>query len=182
LKEYGESGRNNIMKIVILNRQDRIDLNTRLLKKVTSYAANKFDNSRNMELNIVFIGKEEMAVLNKKYRNKQGATDVLSFSYRDSMSVEPACIKAADSGSFNNIESFSVAGEIVISPEIAKENVADFAPDFFQSWNLEREIALLIIHGILHIYDYDHEIKSDSVKMEDLQVSILNDVISNFKL
>jgi ssRNA-specific RNase YbeY (16S rRNA maturation enzyme) len=58
------------MKIIILNRQDRIDLNTGLLKKVASYAANKFDNSRNMELNVVFIGKEEMAELNKKYRNK----------------------------------------------------------------------------------------------------------------
>ena len=170
------------MKIIILNRQDRIDLNTGLLKKVSVYVANKFDNSRNMELNIVFIDKEEMAVLNKKYRNKQSATDVLSFSYRDSMSVEPACCQAADSGSFNNIESFSVAGEIIISPEVAKMNVADFVPDFFQSWSFEREMVLLIIHGILHIYDYDHEIKSDSVKMESLQVSLLNDVITNFKL
>jgi probable rRNA maturation factor len=170
------------MKIIILNRQDRIDLNTGLLKKVSAYAANKFDNSRNLELNIVFIDKEEIAVLNKKYRNKQGATDVLSFSYRESLSVEPACPGPADSGSFNNIESFSVAGEIVISPEVAKENVADFVPDFFSSWNFEREIALLIIHGILHIYDYDHEEKSDSVKMESLQASLLNDVITSFKL
>jgi probable rRNA maturation factor len=170
------------MKIIILNRQDRIDLNMGLLKKVSVYAANKFDNSRNIELNIVFIDKQEMAVLNKKYRNKQGATDVLSFSYRDSLKFEPACRQATDSGTFNNIESFSVAGEIVISPEVAKENVADFMPGFFKSWNFEREIALLIIHGILHIYDYDHEIKSDSVKMESLQVSLLNDVITNFKL
>lgn len=170
------------MKIIILNRQDRIDLNTRLFKKVSAYAANKFDNSRNVELNIVFIDKEEMAALNEKYRNKQGATDVLSFSYRESLSIESACLKAADSGSFNNIENFSVAGEIVISPEVAKENAADFTPDFFSSWNFEREIALLIIHGILHIYDYDHEEKSDSVKMESLQASLLNDVITNFKL
>ena len=170
------------MKIIILNRQDRIDLNTGLLKRISAYVANKFDNSRNVELNIVFIDKEEMAALNKKYRNKQGATDVLSFSYRESLSAGPACPEAADSGSFNNIESFSVAGEIVISPEVAKENVADFIPDFFQSWNFEREIALLILHGILHIYDYDHEEKSDRVKMESLQASFLNDVITNFKL
>jgi probable rRNA maturation factor len=170
------------MKIIILNRQDRIDLNTGLLKKVSAYAANKFDKNRNVELNIVFIDKEEMAVLNKKYRNKDGATDVLSFSYRDSLEIEPACLEKTDSGTFNNIESFSVAGEIIISPEIAKENVDDFTPDFFQAWNFERELALLIIHGILHIYNYDHEKKSDSVKMESLQVSLLNDVITNFKL
>jgi len=170
------------MKIIILNRQDRIDLNTGLFKKFSTYAANKFDSSRNLELNIVFINKEEMAVLNKKYRNKQSATDVLSFSYMENLSVEPACPGSADSGSFNNSESFSIAGEIVISPEVAKENVADFTPDFFSSWNFEREIALLIIHGILHIYDYDHEEKSDSVKMESLQASLLNDVITNFKL
>jgi probable rRNA maturation factor len=170
------------MKITILNRQHSIDLNTGLLKKISAYAANKFDNSRKIELNIVFIDKEEMAVLNEKYRNKQGATDVLSFSYRKSLSVEPACPVSADSGSFNSIESFSVAGEIVISPEVAKENVADFVPDFFKSWNFEREIALLIIHGILHIYDYDHEEKSDRVKMESLQASLLNDVITSFNL
>lgn len=183
MKVHKEGGRrDNNMKIIILNRQDRIDLNTGLLKKASAYAANKFDNSRNMELNIVFIDKEEMAALNKKYRNKQGATDVLSFSYRDCLRVEPACLGAKDSGSLNNLESFSVAGEIVISPEVARENVADFAPDFFRSWSLERELALLIIHGILHIYDYDHEIKSDSVKMEGLQISLLNDIITNFKL
>lgn len=170
------------MKIIILNRQDRIDLDIGLLKKVSAYAANKFDNSKNLELNIVFIDKEEMALLNKKYRNKQGPTDVLSFSYRDSLKVKPASSKGTDSGSFNNIESFSVAGEIVISPEVAKENAADFTPDFFKSWNLERELALLIIHGILHIYDYDHDTESDSVKMESLQGSLLNNVIANFKL
>ena len=170
------------MKIIILNRQDRVDLNTGLLKKVSAYAANKFDNNKNLELNIVFIDKEEMAVLNKKYRNKQGSTDVLSFSYRDSLDVKSAGSEATDFRGFDNIESFSVAGEILISPEAAKENAADFTPDFFQSWNLERELALLIIHGILHIYDYDHEIKSDSVKMESLQDSLLNDVITNFKL
>jgi probable rRNA maturation factor len=183
LKKYGDKGhQGRNMKIIILNRQDKVGLNIRLLKKVSAYAANKFDNSRKVELNIVFIDKKEMAVLNEKYRNKQGATDVLSFSYRESLSVEPACPGSADSGSFNSIESFSVAGEIVISPEVAKENVADFMPDFFRSWNLQREIALLIIHGILHIYDYDHEEKSDSVKMESLQASLLNDVITSFKL
>ncbi len=171
------------MKIIILNRQDRIDLNTSLLKKVSFYAANKFDNSSSTELNIVFIDKEEMALLNKKYRNKQGATDVLSFSYRDDADAKPAGLKAEeDSGSFNNIERFSVAGEIVISPEVAKENAADFMPDFFLRWNLERELALLIIHGILHIYGYDHEKRSDTVKMDSLQASLLNDVITNYKL
>ena len=75
---------------------------------------------------------------------------------------------------------FYVVGEIIISPEIAKENIENKNTPDKDGWNLKKEIALLIIHGILHVYDYDHEKKEDSINMENIQSSLLNDVFSNF--
>jgi len=54
-----------------------------LIKKLSGYISDKFDNNKSMELNIVFIEKDEIRQLNKKFRNKDNPTDVLSFSYRD---------------------------------------------------------------------------------------------------
>jgi probable rRNA maturation factor len=71
------------MRVILINRQNKIGLDLNLIKKVSGYVSDKFDNNKNMELNIVFIEKDEIKQLNKKFREKDNPTDVLSFSYQD---------------------------------------------------------------------------------------------------
>ena len=172
------------MKVILLDRQDKIELDIPKLKKISSYIAGKFNKDKNLELNIVFVDSEEMAILNKKYRDKEGATDVLSFSYNNVISPDRA---AKDknfllSELFDSAHGFTVAGEVIICPELAEENAKKNSPKFFSGWDTVREIIVLIIHGVLHIYDYDHETREDMLKMESIQNSILNDIVSNFQV
>jgi probable rRNA maturation factor len=158
------------MRVILINRQNKIGLDLNLIKKVSVYVSDKFDNNKNMELNIVFVEKDEMRELNKKFRGKDGPTDVLSFSYQ------------GDCTEFNIQKGFKTAGEIIISPEVAIDNIQPGKIAAKSDWNFNKEIILLIIHGLLHIFDYDHESKEDGIKMDNIQNSLLSDVLTNFGL
>jgi probable rRNA maturation factor len=88
-----------------------------------------------IQLSVSLVGPSEIKKLNKKYRNIDRPTDVLSFAYKDSLGRSP----------------MSESGEIVICPAIVKENAKKYGEDF------KKEFRKVFIHGILHILGYDHE-------------------------
>ena len=154
------------MKIELINNQDKVSLDLGLIEKVSTYVSNKFDLSPDNVVNIILSGSSEIKKLNEEYRNISRATDVLSFSY------------LADRGSLYGKGPLFAIGEIYICPEVAKEN----AKNQDQDWNLDLEMILLVIHGMLHIYDYDHEEEDDRIEMENLQECIIADIRNNFGL
>ena len=160
------------MLVTIIDDQDILNIDIELFKRVSGYIADKFDGDKNRELNIIFVNRQKIRQLNKEYRNKDSETDVLSFSYE-----HPGA-----PGSFDNEHGFMVAGEIIISPEVADDNSENVDRGDFDSWNLTREIVLLIIHGILHLYSFDHEKKHEEAEMENIQNSLLRDVFSTFDI
>lgn len=156
------------MKVELINNQKKIKLDLDLLKKTSEYVSDKFDKDAKSQLNIIFSDSREIRKLNKKYRNVDNRTDVLSFSYiSDKERLTPG------SGSCT-----VTIGEIFICPEVAWSNVYDQDKD----WNLNLEIIMLVVHGILHIYNYDHIDEKDRVDMEGVQNSLVSDVKSTFGL
>jgi len=93
------------------------------------------------ELSILFTDDEHMAVLNRQYRGKEGATDVLSFSMLEESGGE---------GSPAVFESIML-GDVVISVDTALRDAKELEELF------ERTVDRLMIHGILHLLGYDHE-------------------------
>lgn len=92
-------------------------------------------------INIVFVKLEKIAEYNK-YRNVEGPTDVLSFSYNSS----------------------DLLGEIYICPQYVKENAKYFKVPFGE------ELTRVCVHGILHLLGYDHETNElDAKKMFEKQ-------------
>jgi len=83
-----------------------------------------------IELSVAMVGNEQIKELNNSYRQKNEVTDVLSFCYEKNN---------------NRLE-----GEIVLAPEIIKENAESDKIEF------EEELTKNIIHSILHIIGYDH--------------------------
>jgi len=156
------------VKISLINDQSKIQLDLDLIKRVSEYISDKFDKDPKSHLNIVFSDIVNIRKLNKDYRNVDSETDVLSFSYISDMeNIVPASASSA-----------VTIGEIFICPEVALFNI----PDAGKDWNLNLEIILLIIHGMLHIYDYDHIGEEDRITMEGIQDSMLSDVRRNFGL
>jgi probable rRNA maturation factor len=93
------------------------------------------------ELTLTFIDEADMAELNAEHMGKSGATDVLSFPLDDDDHDGP------DEPS-RGVP--TLLGDIVISPTVAAAQFAEHAGTF------DDEIALLVVHGILHILGHDH--------------------------
>lgn len=110
-------------------------------------AALDVDGPRGGQVTIRLVDDDEGRTLNKDYRGKDYATNVLSFPY----ATEPV-----------------VCGDLVVcAPVVAREAEA-------QGKALEAHYAHLVVHGILHLQGYDHETSDvDAQLMEDKERSIL---------
>jgi probable rRNA maturation factor len=96
-------------------------------------------------LTVCLVSNAQMARWNRAYRGKQGPTDVLSF---------PADVIQRK----HETHSISYLGDIAIAPAVARDNARKFGRTF------RDEMRVLILHGILHLMGYDHEI--DTGQME----------------
>ncbi|MBI5043210.1 MAG: rRNA maturation RNase YbeY [Nitrospirae bacterium] len=88
------------------------------------------------ELSILLVNDIQMQEMNRLYRNKDKATDVLAFSMRD--------------GEHSDINP-NLLGDIVISLPTARRQAKEKGHGIYD------EIAVLLVHGILHLIGYDHE-------------------------
>ena len=94
-----------------------------------------------VQVSVTFCDKAYIKELNKKYRKKNSATDVLSFPLYDFAKEELA---------FDADECVAL-GDIVISIERAKEQAKEIGHSFLE------ETAFLAVHSMLHLLGYDHE-------------------------
>ena len=105
----------------------------------------------NSELSITLTDDDHIHALNKKFRDIDRPTDVLSFAFRESDEPE---IFGAD---------FEILGDVIISLERAEIQAADFGH------SLLREIIFLEVHGLLHLLGYDHIDDDERREMESEQ-------------
>lgn len=115
----------------------------------------------NYEICLSLVSTDKIHELNKQYRNMDRPTDVLTFAYREADLVKD--------------EPIFDLGSIIISPEIAKTQAAEFHHP------IERELAFLFIHGLLHSFGYEHHDNDEQAQeMFDLQNHILNTLPYDF--
>ncbi len=104
----------------------------------------------NAEITLRIVDTEEGRNLNKKWRKKDSATNVLSFPINEKIEQVP-----------------NLLGDVVIcAPLVEREAVA-------QGKRLEAHWAHLIIHGVLHLQDYDHVSEAQANVMEAKEIQIL---------
>lgn len=99
------------------------------------------------EIELIITSNAEMRELNANHRAIDKATDVLSFPYEQTP--------------------MAPLGSIVISEDFVKEKAHEF------SHKQSDELALLFIHGLLHILGYDHEV--DSGEMREKEKSLIEE-------
>jgi len=109
------------------------------------------ENKKNSELTIRVVDEAEITALNRQYRGKDGATNVLSFPYEAIAGVET-----------------DLLGDIVIcAPVVASESVAQAMP-------LDAHWAHIVIHGVLHLLGYDHHQDDEAHRMEARETELLD--------
>jgi len=88
------------------------------------------------ELSILIVDDSQIEALNKEYLNRSGPTNVIAFPMRE--------------GEFLNISPHLI-GDVVISVETAEKEGR------MAGINMEKRFTQLLVHGILHLFGYDHE-------------------------
>ena len=114
------------------------------LRTVLQKTAELLELSDDTEVSVLVVDNETIRKLNRDYRGKDVATDVLSFPQEEEMedNGEPAVIGGPTE---------RMLGDIVISIEKAVEQAEEYGH------SIERELAFLAVHGMLHLLGHDHE-------------------------
>ncbi len=109
-------------------------------------------------VSVTFVNKDLIHEINLTYRNVDKETDVISFAFLDD-------INETKINSNYPID----LGEIYICYDVAKENATKYGN------SINRELSFLFVHGLLHLFGYDHQKKEDEKIMFGLQDKILGD-------
>ena len=114
------------------------------VQSVLRRTADLLELGPDVEISVMLVDNETIRTLNRDYRDKDAATDVLSFPMEEDLpdEIAPQIIGGPTE---------RMLGDLVISVERAVEQAAEYGHA------VERELAFLTVHGLLHLLGYDHE-------------------------
>ncbi|KKR23734.1 MAG: putative rRNA maturation factor [Candidatus Yanofskybacteria bacterium GW2011_GWD2_39_48] len=149
-----------MLELVYENHSSHTELEERFFRNILNVILKKFNmEKQQIELGLQVVESDRMCELNKQYRHKDNATDVLSFPLDES-----------------NLKKYGIIalGDIFLCPSYIEQKAKELNIRF------EEELARDVIHGFLHLTGHDHEISAEAEKeMIDLQEDILKSVIEN---
>jgi probable rRNA maturation factor len=127
------------IKVSIASPQETVEVDRRRLRE-TARAVLEGEGVNDADISLAFVDNPTIHRLNKQYLSHDEPTDVLSFPLS---------------------EGKRLAGELVIGAEVAKAQSASAGHD------VQAELALYVIHGLLHLCGYDDGELKDAAKMRD---------------
>lgn len=111
------------------------------------------------ELNLIFVDEGEMHALNRSHLGEDRPTDVLSFPLDGSAEApvgEP------------------LIGDVVVCPSYAARQAPEHAGTKGHSGSLDDELALLVVHGVLHVLGWDHVDDNETRAMQARETLLLD--------
>lgn len=149
------------VKVIIVNHQNAVKIPTGirlLIRRCCNAVLTEEEFIEPAEVSVNFVDNEEIKTLNSKFRNKDMPTDVLSFPLGENGEW--------DKNPQNNA---CLLGDVVISVEKAFEQAEIYGH------SLQREIAFLTVHSMLHLLGYDHENGGmELVRMREKEEKVLS--------
>ncbi|MDW3213331.1 MAG: rRNA maturation RNase YbeY [Ilumatobacteraceae bacterium] len=139
------------VQVVVADEQSELDIDATRWAELA--AAVLRSERRDGELTLTFVDRDEIAALNEEHLGKVGATDVLSFPLDD----DPSDVAAGP----------VLLGDVVICPSVAAEAAANHAG------TLDDELALLTVHGVLHVLGHDHAEADERTTMQAAEMEHL---------
>ena len=130
-----------MIKVSISNPQESVIIDRKRLRE-TAQAVLEGENVQDAEISLAVVDNPTIHTLNKRYLNHDEPTDVLSFPLS-----EPNAKK--------------LSGELVLGAEVAKAQAEERGHD------VQAELALYIIHGLLHLCGYDDHSEKDAAEMRE---------------
>ena len=114
-------------------------------------------SSKPQSLGLRIVDEDESAAINLAYRQKDYATNVLSFSAE----LPDVILKSLDEIPLGDL--------VICAPIVAREAAS-------QAKTLPAHWAHMLIHGLLHLHGFDHETEAEALEMEELETRILEEL------
>jgi probable rRNA maturation factor len=130
------------------------DIFNKSLSVLKSVISSKM-KGRNSFLDLTLIDDKKIKLINRNFRNINKATDVLSFAYLENTD-------------FKKEKSDIILGDIFISIDTAKKQAK------IHKHSLTKEMQILFVHGLLHVFGFDHNTDEEENQMEEMAKKILN--------
>ena len=121
------------------------------------------------EVSLLFVDEAAIAKLNEQFLGKTGPTDVLSFPIEEEPGPTGRSPDFGGSGPGTASEGgpLTLLGDVVVCPVVAARNAEEHGV------TLDDEVALLVVHGLLHLLGMDHEEDAEAERMEALERQLL---------
>ena len=123
------------MEVLIDNRQSRYKIPPKRMQQTVRVILNALDFPDG-EISILIVDDPQIENLNQKYLNRRGPTNVIAFAMRE--------------GEFSHLTPH-LLGDVVISADTTAKEAQH------GGMSIERRFDELLVHGILHLFGYDHE-------------------------
>jgi probable rRNA maturation factor len=122
------------------------------------------------EVSLLFVDEDAIAHLNEQFLGKKGPTDVLSFPIEDEPGPTGRSPDFGGTGPGTMAEqgALTLLGDVVICPSVAAVNAAE------HEVTLDDELALLVVHGLLHLLGMNHDKDAEAERMEALEQQLLD--------
>ncbi|WP_298347516.1 rRNA maturation RNase YbeY [Ferrimicrobium sp.] len=162
------------LEVFVANEQDDVPIAEDLFYTLAKQIATHEYKVRPAELSVLFVDRDVIASMNLEFRAMNGPTDVLSFVIEED---DPPFGGSPDSRrpspTSPQPERPVLLGDIVICPLVAAGNAPQHQGERGHDGTLEDELALLLVHGVLHLRGMDHEIDAEAELMEAREDALL---------
>ncbi len=139
-----------------LINQSRVRMPRKWLEQAGEFIRRELKLKVSTEITVVFLDPVPARQLNKQYRQKDYATDVLSF---------------------HGDEDGTPFGELVMCPQVLQKQAIEHGHSF------QAELAYMLIHGVLHLMGYDHEKSArEAAKMFKIQDQLFDRLCAKFDI
>ncbi|WP_110953310.1 rRNA maturation RNase YbeY [Massilibacillus massiliensis] len=146
------------MEVILSNFPPEVTVMPKIeetVRKVINKTAELYDLGT-AEVSVTLTNNTHIQQINREYRNKDAATDVISFALNEG--EEPQIIDGPE---------INMLGDILISIERAVEQAEAYGH------SVEREVAFLTVHGMMHLLGYDHIDEEDRKEMRKEEEYVL---------
>lgn len=164
-------GRPSDIEVFVADEQSTEPVDTRRWSKLAHDVLVASGVRGEAELSILFVDETAMAELNLRFLGRDGPTDVLSFPIDDDVVLlGPRSADSLGPGPSVEIEPSdapALLGDVVVCPTVARRNAPGHAGTY------DDEVALLVVHGVLHVLGMDHVDAEEAEAMEARERELL---------
>jgi probable rRNA maturation factor len=160
-----------LLEVFVADEQDARPVDTERWRELATRVLMAEGINGDAELSLLFVDEGAMTELNERFMGESGSTDVLSFPIEDELASAGRYPDNGTTGPLNDRDEPSdpplLLGDVVICPAVADRNAPTHAGTY------DDELALLVVHGVLHVLGHDHAEATQAEAMQAKERDLL---------